>query len=138
MSALHMRPCPQVALALVRAAATRREEERLLVVVAMAEAEVEVARRALPLVGVGAPVLVRARSLEAAGAAPIHRAPAERHRQWRQRQLGWLWLVVAQMLIQAATMAPLPRRPRLAVTCHSLLAARVQARDAASKLHRGW
>ena len=132
-----MRPCPQVALALVMAAATRREEERLLVVVAMAEAEMEVARRALPLVGVGAPALVRARSLEAAGAVPIHRAPAARHRQWHQRQLGRLWLVVAQMLIQAATMAQLPRRPRLAVICHSPLAARVRAKDAASKPRRG-
>ena len=90
-----MRPCPQVALALVRAAATRREEERLLVVVAMAEAEMEVARRALPLVGVGVPALVRARSLEAAGAVPTHRAPAARHSQRHQRRLGRLWLVVA-------------------------------------------
>ena len=132
-----MRPCPQVVVpALVEVAAIRREEKKL-VLVAMAVAEVAVVRRALLLVGVGVLELVRERSLEAAGAAPIHRAHAERHRQWHQRRLGRPWVVVAQMLIQAATMAQLPRRPRLAVICHSPLAARVRAKDAASKPRRG-
>ena len=133
---MHMRPCPQVVVpALVKVEAATRRAEKKLVLVAMAVAEVAVARRVLPLAGAGALVLVKVRSLEAAGVAPKHRAHAQLHHRWHQWRLGRPWVAAAQMLLQVATMG---RWPRLAVTCHSLLAARVRARDAASKLHRGW